>query len=68
MTERQGRWRKNLLDNHKERKDTGNWKKKHWIALCGVPTLEELWTFRKTENKMNVLHSWRRNSGIFLFS
>jgi hypothetical protein len=41
VTERQGRRRKQPLDDLKKRADTGNCKRKHWIALCGEFTFEE---------------------------
>ena len=41
VTGRQGRRCKKLLDDLKEREDTGNWKKKHSITLCEELALEE---------------------------
>jgi hypothetical protein len=29
------------LMNLSKSKDTGNWKRKHWIAICGEVVLEE---------------------------
>jgi len=37
----------------RERKDTGNCKRKHWITLCGESTWEEAMEFNKTECEMN---------------
>jgi len=39
VTGRRGRRGKQLLDDLKE--TTGNWKRKHWIALCGGLALDE---------------------------
>jgi len=39
-----GRWvrkHKQLLITLRKRKDTGNWKRKHYITLCGELALEE---------------------------
>jgi hypothetical protein len=38
---RRGRRRKQLLNDLRKREDTGNWRKKHYIALCGELALDE---------------------------
>jgi len=48
--ERRGKRRKQLLDDIK---DTGNWKRKHYVALCGELGLEEAIDCRKTDYGMN---------------
>jgi len=42
VTERQGRRPKQLLDDLWKRQESGNWKWKLKIALCGELTLEEV--------------------------
>jgi len=37
----------------RERKDTGNCKRKHWITLCGEPNWEEAMELNNTECGMN---------------
>lgn len=41
MTRREGRSRRQLLDELKETRDTENLKRKHWIALCGEVAVKE---------------------------
>jgi hypothetical protein len=38
---RRGRRGKQLLDTLRKWKDAGNWKRKHYIALCGELALED---------------------------
>ena len=42
VTERQGRRRKQLCYNLKETTGCWNWKRKHYIAICGELTLQEV--------------------------
>jgi len=53
VTKRRGRRRKQLVDDSGKREDTGNWKRKHWLALCGEQNLEYLYMFRPTDNGMS---------------
>jgi alpha-D-ribose 1-methylphosphonate 5-triphosphate diphosphatase PhnM len=41
VTGRRGRRSTQLLDCHKEKRDSGNWKRKHYIALRGELAVEE---------------------------
>ena len=41
MTRRQGRTRKKLLDDLKDKRGYSHLKEKLWIAICGVIVLEE---------------------------
>ena len=42
----------------RKRKDTVNWQRKHYFALCGELALKRLWTYRKTDHWMNGLLIW----------
>jgi len=41
VTERRGRRQKNYCITLMKQEDTGNWKRKHQLALCSELTLEE---------------------------
>jgi len=41
--------------NLKKREDTGDWKRKHWSALCRELAWRRLWTCRKTDYWTNEL-------------
>jgi uncharacterized protein CbrC (UPF0167 family) len=41
VTGKQGRRRRKLLDDLKERRGYSHWKRELWIALCGELALEE---------------------------
>jgi hypothetical protein len=68
VTVTRGRRRKQVLDDLKKNRGTGNWKRKHqignWkrkhqIALCGNPYWKRLWTCRETDCGMNEpMNEW----------
>ena len=49
------RRRKQLLDDLKEKKGYSKLTEESQIALCGEPALQRLWTYRKTDYRMNGL-------------
>ena len=69
MLERRGRRLRSNWITIRKIKDTGNWKRKHWIALCGVLTLEEVMDLsqdRKQNECPSLLAEKFRNFSVFL--
>ena len=59
MIEVMGRWgrrHKQLMDDLKETRGTGSWKRKHKIVLCGELALEQACTYHNTD--YGTMNKW----------
>jgi hypothetical protein len=63
---RWGRRLKQLIDDLKETRGTGSWKRKHKIALCAELALEQACTYHNTDYGM--MNEWMKFSQQLLIS